>query len=137
MISCRPSRACLQKTGDLRLGGAENQKSLEDLEVSFKCTLLFMKKLSVPEQHQLNIARKTMRMSDAAAAVMGGPNKEEAAAIILKLTGESYAAWEARRDKLALERLEALTPQQRAELKTWVEGLPDDPKENPWSDEYI
>lgn len=45
------------------------------------------KQLTVPERHQLAIARKTLRMPDAAVAVMGGPSKAEARAIIEKLTG--------------------------------------------------
>jgi hypothetical protein len=44
--------------------------------------------LSVPERHQLRIARDTLRMSDAGAAIMGGPDKAEARAIILRLTGK-------------------------------------------------
>jgi hypothetical protein len=43
--------------------------------------------LSVPEQHQLKIARQTLRYSDAGALVMGGPTKDEARAIIQRLTG--------------------------------------------------
>lgn len=34
--------------------------------------------LSVPQQHQLKIAKKTLKMSDAGANIMGGMNKEEA-----------------------------------------------------------
>ncbi len=45
------------------------------------------RRLSVPEKHQLAIAKKTLKMSDAGAAVMGGPTKAEARAIIKKLTG--------------------------------------------------
>lgn len=45
------------------------------------------RQLSVPEKHQLRIARDTMKMSDAGARILGGPNKEEARAIIIKLTG--------------------------------------------------
>lgn len=43
--------------------------------------------LTVPEQHQLKIARKTLTYSDAGARIMGGPTKAEARAIIKKLTG--------------------------------------------------
>jgi hypothetical protein len=35
-------------------------------------------KLSVPQKHQLAIAKKTLKMSDAGATVMGGMNKKEA-----------------------------------------------------------
>ena len=47
------------------------------------------KTLSVPEQHQLKIARATMKMSDMGALIMGGMTKAEAAAIILRLTGKA------------------------------------------------
>jgi hypothetical protein len=45
--------------------------------------------LTTPEQHQLKIARKTLKMNPAMANVMGGPSREEAAEIIKKLTGKS------------------------------------------------
>ena len=47
-----------------------------------------MKTLSVPEQHQLRIARQTLKYSDVGARIMGGMTKDEARAIILKLTGK-------------------------------------------------
>ena len=43
--------------------------------------------LSVPEQHQLKIARKTLTYSDVGARIMGGPTKAEARQIIFRLTG--------------------------------------------------
>ena len=46
-----------------------------------------MNNLSVPERHQLRIARDTLEMSDAGARIMGGPTKEEAREIIFRLTG--------------------------------------------------
>lgn len=46
-----------------------------------------MRKLSVPEKHQLRVARDTLKMSDVGALIMGGPTKSEACQIILKLTG--------------------------------------------------
>lgn len=45
------------------------------------------RELTIPEKHQLKIARNTLRMNPAMVAVMGGPNVAEAKAIILKLTG--------------------------------------------------
>ncbi len=45
--------------------------------------------LSVPEQHQLNIARKTLTYSDVGARIMGGMTKAEARVIIKKLTGKA------------------------------------------------
>lgn len=47
-----------------------------------------MRNLSVPEKHQLRIARRVLKMSDVMARVMGGPSKEEARQIILNLTGK-------------------------------------------------
>lgn len=46
------------------------------------------RQLSVPEKHQLAIARKTLTYSDIGARIMGGMTKDEARAIILKLTGK-------------------------------------------------
>lgn len=42
--------------------------------------------LSIPEQHQLRIARRTLKMPDAMVGVMGGPNKEESREIIKRLS---------------------------------------------------
>ena len=47
-----------------------------------------MKKLTVPEKHQLRVARRTLKFSDAGAFIMGGPTKQEAREIILRLTGK-------------------------------------------------
>lgn len=47
-----------------------------------------MRKLSVPERHQLRIARKTLKLSDVGALIMGGPSKDEARQIIRDLTGK-------------------------------------------------
>ncbi len=47
-----------------------------------------MKTLTVPEKHQLRVARKTLTLSDVGALILGGPTKEEARQIILKLTGK-------------------------------------------------
>jgi hypothetical protein len=43
--------------------------------------------LSVPEQHQLRVARRTLELSDVGALVLGGPTKAEAREIIRRLTG--------------------------------------------------
>jgi len=45
--------------------------------------------LTVPEQHQLKIARRTMQMSDVGARIMGGMTKAEARTVIKKLTGKA------------------------------------------------
>lgn len=47
-----------------------------------------MNKLTVPQKHQLKIARQTLKLSDAGALIMGGPTKEEARRIIKTLTGK-------------------------------------------------
>jgi hypothetical protein len=47
-----------------------------------------MKKLTIPEQHQLKIAQRTLNMPDAMIGVMGGPDKAESEQIIKKLTGK-------------------------------------------------
>jgi len=44
---------------------------------------------SIPERHQLKIARDTLKMPDAMAGVMGGPTKPEARRIIRALTGHN------------------------------------------------
>jgi hypothetical protein len=47
------------------------------------------RRLSVPDQHQLRIARDTLKMSDVGVLVMGGPTKAEAREIIKRLTGRT------------------------------------------------
>lgn len=47
------------------------------------------RQLSVPERHQLNVARKTLRMPDAIANYLGGMTKAEAGDIIKRLTGKT------------------------------------------------
>jgi len=39
-------------------------------------------KLSVPEQHQLKIAKRTLEMSDVGAMIMGGMTKQDARDIL-------------------------------------------------------
>lgn len=46
------------------------------------------RKLTIPERHQLKVARDTLKMNDAFARIMGGPSKQEAREIIRRLTGE-------------------------------------------------
>ncbi len=43
--------------------------------------------LSVPERHQLKIARGSMRMHCVGVSIMGGPNHYQAADIIERLSG--------------------------------------------------
>ena len=38
----------------------------------------YLIELSVPQQHQLKIAKKTLKMNDAMAMIMGGMSKQEA-----------------------------------------------------------
>ena len=47
-----------------------------------------MSKLTVPQQHQLKIARQTLKMTPEMANIMGGMSYEEAKQIIKKLTGK-------------------------------------------------
>jgi hypothetical protein len=47
------------------------------------------RRLTVPEKHQLRIARQTLKMSDAMVSVMGGMSKGEARQIIYRLTGKA------------------------------------------------
>lgn len=47
--------------------------------------------MTTAEKHQLRIARQTLRYSDVGAVIMGGMTKEEARAVILKLTGKRIA----------------------------------------------
>lgn len=45
--------------------------------------------LSVFEQHQLAIARRTLKLNDVFVRVLGGMTKNEARAIIKRLTGKN------------------------------------------------
>ena len=45
------------------------------------------KQLSVPDKHQLKIAKDTLKMSDSGALIMGGMTKAEALAITTKYLG--------------------------------------------------
>lgn len=47
-------------------------------------------RLSVPEKHQLRIARQNAEMNPAMQGVMGGPSIEESKKIIERLTGRPY-----------------------------------------------
>ena len=46
------------------------------------------RKLSVPERHQLRVARKTLLMPDAILGVIGGMTKDEAREVIKRLGGQ-------------------------------------------------
>ena len=45
-----------------------------------------MRTLTVPEKHQLRIARQTLKLSDVGSLILGGPSKAEAREIIRRLT---------------------------------------------------
>jgi|GEM_PF-3679072 len=45
-------------------------------------------KLTVAERHQLKVAKRTLKMNDVMARVLGGMTKDEARAIIKKLEGK-------------------------------------------------
>ena len=44
--------------------------------------------LSVFDRHQLKIARRTLKLSDAGALILGGMTKEQAHEVIKRLTGK-------------------------------------------------
>jgi hypothetical protein len=46
------------------------------------------KQMSVFDKHQLAIAKKTLKMTDAGVLIMGGMTKEEARAAIKRITGK-------------------------------------------------
>jgi len=50
-----------------------------------------VRELSVFDRHQLKIARDTLKLDDTVAAlhILGGPNKDEARAIIRRITGKA------------------------------------------------
>jgi len=50
-----------------------------------------VRELNVFDRHQLKIARDTLRLDDtiAASRVLGGPDKDEARAIIRRITGKA------------------------------------------------
>jgi len=45
--------------------------------------------MTIPEKHQLKIARQTLRLSDVGARIMGGMTKAEALDVILRLVPPS------------------------------------------------
>ena len=45
--------------------------------------------LTVPQKHQLKIARRTLTLSDIGALSLGGPTKQEARKIIKRLTSKT------------------------------------------------
>jgi hypothetical protein len=46
------------------------------------------RELSISDQHQLKIARDTLKLSRVGAMLLGGPNHEQAIKIIERLTGK-------------------------------------------------
>ena len=44
---------------------------------------------SVPDAHQIAIAKKTLRLSDAGAMILGGMTKEEARSVLMEKAGWS------------------------------------------------
>lgn len=83
--------------------------------------------LTVPEKHQLKIARQTLKMSEAGALIMGGPNHAEAREIIKHLTGKAPKENPVQRktkkrrtpaQKAATAKLVALNKKRRGKKKT-------------------
>ena len=57
-----------------------------------KCNRLKIEEgLTVPQKHQLNVAKKTLKMSDAGARIIGGMTKEEARKFLKDVVGWSDA----------------------------------------------
>ena len=46
------------------------------------------RQLSVPDRHQLKVARDTLKLRDGVVGFLGGPTKEQARQIIFDLTGK-------------------------------------------------
>ncbi|KKK65673.1 hypothetical protein LCGC14_2971790 [marine sediment metagenome] len=46
-----------------------------------------MRRLSIPEQHELKIARNTLKLPPGVVEIMGGPTVEQAKAAIKRLAG--------------------------------------------------
>lgn len=46
------------------------------------------RKLTIPEKHQLRIARRTLKMADVFVHIMGGMTRQEAREIVRKLGGK-------------------------------------------------
>ena len=68
--------------------------SVEDIELQTEAQ---KRGLGVPEQHQLKIAKSTLKMSDAGATIMGGMTKDQARAFLKSVgyTDEEIAKLEA------------------------------------------
>jgi len=65
------------------------------------------KSLSVFEQHQLAIARRTLRMADPILGVMGGMTKEQAREVVTRLTGKVSPQVSAPKERPSLRSLVA------------------------------
>lgn len=66
-----------------KMGVHEGINELEEL-LGRSLEVPFVEAHDVPTQHQINIAKKTLKMSDAGAKIMGGMTKEEARALLKK-----------------------------------------------------
>ena len=61
------------------------KKGLSEIVAGLREAKKKRRKLTVPEKHQLAVARKTLKMPGAMAGVMGGMSKEQAREIVKKL----------------------------------------------------
>lgn len=76
-----------------RLNGLPKEQEIElildRLQPILKCPksrlIKVLDELTVPEKHQLNIAKKTLKMSDTGANIMGGMTKQEARGFLKKI----------------------------------------------------
>jgi hypothetical protein len=92
--SCIVSNQAKNNPGELLIFGnpssAAAKRATRDRAARIRGARLNPKReLSVPEKHQLRIARDTLRMPDAMVGVMGGPDKAKAREIIRRLTGKT------------------------------------------------
>jgi hypothetical protein len=90
----RAGRKCLDCAGEGRVVATDEQAVADAMPAArAKKELKGRRKLSVFEQHELKIARDTIRMPEAIVGVMGGPSKTDARASILRLTGKLPKEW--------------------------------------------
>jgi len=137
-VAQNPSDKLWYALGDIRSGGksywmpvSSGYKSKKEAE-SFskkqpsadkaaKDDLPEAKQLSVPQKHQLAIAKKTLKMSDAGASVMGGMSKKEAVEF-LKSIGYSDAKIKKMSEETELDE-QVKAKNIKLTFRVWPEGM--------------
>lgn len=66
-------------------------QSINRMGSSYAMKTSLQEAMSVPQQHQFKIAKKTLKMSDAGANIMGGMSKKEARDFLKRVAGWSDA----------------------------------------------